>query len=165
MFLAACALYALCFRYCVGKLSGVIETALLRIRIRIAERIRGAELLGLEHIGTAAIHEQLTTQTSIISDAARAIAIGLQSTVLLGVTALYVGYVSLLALLLTVGVYGFTATYYYLRNAQTQELMKAASSTRMSLFEVIGDFLQGFKEVRLHTARSEDLQVEFSIAR
>ena len=162
MLLAAAALFAVSLRICVGTLSSLIEALLREMRIRLVDKIRRAELLGLESVGTSEIYEQLTQQTNEVSSSAWPISMGVQAGVMLACSVLYLAYVSLPALLLTIVVYGGTATLYYFRERISQQLLQATSKTRIQLLDVLSDLLRGFKEARFRTQRGKEIQEDFS---
>jgi putative ATP-binding cassette transporter len=161
LFLAAVVAFLLGLRYSVGRTSRNIESALCRMRIELANWIRRAELLGLEQIGTAEIYERLTEQTSILSSSAWPLALGLQGAVMLACTIFYLAVVSLNLLLITLGVYALAALYHVNRQPRMRRILHDAAGTRMRLFGLLNDFIDGFKEVRLRTQRSDALHAEF----
>lgn len=163
MLLAAVALFAFSLRLCVGMMSSLLEGALRKLRIRIADKIQTTELLGLESIGTSELFDRLTHQTSEISNATWPIASGVQSLVLLICSVFYLAYVSLTALLLTLGIYGAVAVIHYSKSRVAEQLMQQTGESRIRLLDVLSDLLRGFKEVRFRTERAQDLQADFRV--
>lgn len=161
MLIAAVALYAVSLRLCVGTLSGLIEAILRQMRIRIVDKIRRAELLGLESVGTSEILERLTQQTNEISAATWPISIGVQSVVMLLCSILYLAYLAPSALLLTIVIYGGTAILYYFREIFAQQVMQQTAKTRIRLLDVLSDLLRGFKEIRFRTQRGQEIHDDF----
>lgn len=162
MLIVAAGLFAVSLRLCVGMLSNLLEGMLRKMRIRIADKIRRAELVHLESIGTSELYERLTQQTNEISAATWPISTSVQSAVLVLCSIVYLAYTSLAALLLTLGIYGSTAALYYFRDLSSRELMQKAAGTRIRLLDVLSDLLRGFKEVRLRNQRSDELHADFS---
>ena len=162
MLIVAAALFAVSLRLCVGMLSDLLEGVLRKMRIRIVDKIRRAELLDLESIGTSELYERLTQQTNEISAATWPISTSVQSAVLVLCSIVYLAYISLAALLLTLGIYGSAAALYYIRDLSSRELMQKTAWTRIRLLDVLSDLLRGFKEVRFRTQRSEEIQTDFS---
>ncbi len=162
MLIVAVALFALSLRLCVGTMSTLLEGALRKLRIRIVDKIQRAELLGLESIGTSELFERLTHQTNEISNATWPIASGVQSFVLLVCSVLYLGYISMAALLLTVGIYGSVAAVHYARSNMAEQFMQQTAASRIKLLDVLSDLLRGFKEARFRAQRAEDLKSDFS---
>lgn len=154
---SACALYAICLRQCIQITSGVIEAALYRFRCRIADKLRRASLQGLEHIGTAEIYTQVTQQTTFISNSAWTLALAIHALALLGFTSLYVGLLSVPAMVIVLVVNIGGGVFYTRRRSKLRALIIEASEKQKSLFEGLNDLLQGAKEVRLRERRGNDL--------
>lgn len=154
LFLAACGLFALSLNYCVTKLSTLVETTLHKIRLRIADKIRKAELESLEQIGTAEIYERLTQETTVISQAAWPVALGIQSALLMVFVALYILQQSAVSFLIILALYGGGAFVFHNNNLRVKQFMRDAAALQMSLFDRLNDLLHGFKELRLRALRS-----------
>ena len=136
------------------------------VRIIVAAAISGmANAATLALVNSAArsaeIYERLTEQTSILSSSAWPLALGLQGAVMLACTIFYLAVVSLNLLLITLGVYALAALYHVNRQPRMRRILHDAAGTRMRLFGLLNDFIDGFKEVRLRTQRSDALHAEF----
>lgn len=160
-FLLACALYAVGYRACVSMLTGTFEQALYQVRLRIADKIRQAELGGLERIGASEIYERLTQETSVISQASWALAGCLQSAVMGVIMSLYLAKIDQTAFLLALALYGIGGYIYFLRRQAADGFLRQNASLQMVLLDRLNDLLKGFKELRLRTQRSEDLKRDF----
>src|SRR5262249_36403989 len=79
MYAVALALYAVCFRYTSHQMTVIIEAMVSKLRVRIADKIRQAELLDLECIEQGEIFNLLTGETRVISEASTMLASALQS--------------------------------------------------------------------------------------
>jgi ABC-type siderophore export system fused ATPase/permease subunit len=83
MFAIAFTLYAICFRRTSHRLTVILEGILTQLRVRIAEKIRHADLLSLESIEQAEIYNLVTSEAQVISEASGVLAAALQSSMLL----------------------------------------------------------------------------------
>ena len=162
MLFAAAALFTVSLRISVGMMSDLIETILHKLRIRLADKIGRAELLGLEGIGASELYERLTQQVQEISSAALPLALGVQGGVLLICAVFYLGYVSLAVLLLTLGIYGSVAVIYVMRIHTSEQIMQQTAGIRIRLLDVLTDLLYGFKEVRFRMQRRAAIQADFA---
>lgn len=157
MLISACVLYAICLRQCIKIISSVIETALYRYRCRIADKLRRAELQGLEHIGMAEIYTQVTQQTTFISNSAWTLALAVHALALLAFTSLYIGLLSVPAMIVVLVVNIGGGAFYTQRRSKLRSLILEANEKQKSLFDGLHDLLRGAKEVRLRERRGDDL--------
>ena len=162
LFFLTVIIYAICIRYCVNTVSKILESALYKLRLRLADKILRAEMQGLEQIGTAEIHERLSQETNTISQAAGPIAGVAQSLATIGFTALYLWSLSTIGFVLAMGLFGGGTFLYHQRSIQAQEFMRQTSATRMGLFDRLTDMLKGVKELRFSAKRREALYRDFS---
>lgn len=161
LFLLTCAMFGFSFRYSIRAVSEIFEAAIYKIRIRVADKLRKADLQSLEQLGTSTIFERLTQETSLISQVASPIAVGLQSVTMLAFMALYIWHLSAVALLLTLLLFGGGWIVMRSSRLQSKELMRQTADLQVNLFDRLTDILKGIKEVRFHTARSEELYQDF----
>jgi putative ATP-binding cassette transporter len=160
-FAAICVGYALTYAYCVSTITRRVEAALYKVRLRLGEKIRRADLIALEQIGAARLYDLIVQQTTIISNSSWLIALGLQALVFLVILLLYILYLShVLFFLFLLG--GLLALpLFHSRSQKVTAHMQTVSTQRASLYNLLTDLLRGFKEVRLHTRRGEELYVHF----
>jgi putative ATP-binding cassette transporter len=163
MFLLACAIYGLGYRACVSMVSSTFETALYRVRVGVADRLRRAELAGLEHIGTSEIYERLTHETSIISQASWALAGCLQSAVMATILSLSLLFLSPIAFVITVAMYGAGGYLYHQRRKQTDSFMRKTAAAQTELMDRLNDLLRGFKELRFRAGRGDALVGDYRV--
>ena len=92
-----------------------------------------------------------------MTQASNVLCYSMQAPVLVFFVAIYVAYLSLAAFVLSVVIVGTAGTIFHFRSRRlTAERAEAAEQERR-LFDRMADFLDGFKEVRLNSARSADL--------
>ena len=134
-----------------------IERILDRVRVRIADKVRRVELLPLEEIGRAAVFTGLTRETAILSQAARLMAVALRSALLLVLLLFHLASLSTTACVLTVAVVSVGVLLYLPQARQARADLEAAAQRENEFFAVLTHQLDGFKEVKLHRRRSEEL--------
>src|SRR5215470_17931628 len=101
MYAAVLALYAVCFRYTSHQVTVIIEAIVSKLRIRIADKIRHADLLDLERIEQGEIFNLLTGETRVISESSGLLAAALQTLMLVVFAVIYLIMLSLPAFLLS----------------------------------------------------------------
>ena len=139
-----------------------IEKILDRIRIRLADKIRRCDLLPLETLGQTVIYAGITRDTTTISQAATLVIMAAQAAVLVVFTALYVAVLSLVAFGLTAAIAVFLSILHLRRAREMGKVMHELSIRENDMFDSLTHFLDGFKEVRMNRARSDDLFAHFT---
>jgi putative ATP-binding cassette transporter len=119
--------------------------------------IRRSELLEIEKIGRARIVASITSDTAILTQASNMLCFTVQGAVLILFVGLYVAYLSIVAFLLTLVIVSGAAMIFHYKNRQLAAQKGESAAWERRLFDRLTDFLDGFKEVRLNAARSDDL--------
>jgi putative pyoverdin transport system ATP-binding/permease protein len=154
MFFLAYAIYVLCQRNMLHKSNVLLEGIINNIRIRLSDKIRRADLLGLESIGETKIYNRLTQETLIISDAVQILIMSLQSTVMLFFVAAYIAILSRIAFIIIVFL-TLLAINYFLNNYKKMRVsLKEENVREMNFFGSLTDVLKGTKEIRLDRKKS-----------
>jgi putative ATP-binding cassette transporter len=121
------------------------------------DQIRHSELLALEDVGRARIVAAITSDTAVLTQASNMLAFTVQGAVLIVFVAIYVAFLSIAAILTTIVVVSIAAVIFHQKNRRLVSEKQRAAAWERRLFDRLTDFLDGFKEVRLNSARSADL--------
>jgi putative pyoverdin transport system ATP-binding/permease protein len=157
LFLVALFLFMRSQQFVTITATAEIEAIIHKMRVRLMDYIRRSELLELERIGRARIVAAVTSDTAVLTQASNMLCFTVQGAVLVFFVGLYVAYLSLVAFTLTfVIVFGAGMIFHYNNKRLSAQKGESAAWERR-LFDRLIDFLDGFKEVRLNAARSEDL--------
>ncbi len=148
--------------YLIGRSTRDIETALHDMRVRLLTLLRGADPLKLEHFGEARLYESIARGSEAISRNAPYLAMNFRSVVQVLAVAIYIGSISLLALTLVLAVIAIAGWKYIGMARMTQARYGEVQQEENRLFESTDDLMDGFKEVRLSSARSRDLGAAFA---
>jgi putative pyoverdin transport system ATP-binding/permease protein len=92
-----------------------------------------------------------------LTQASNMLCFTVQGAVLVFFIAIYVAYLSIAAFLMTFIIVSVAATIFHYKNRRLTEEKKESAAWERRLYDRLTDFLDGFKEVRLHSARSADL--------
>ena len=157
LFLVALFLFMRSQQYVTITATAEIEAIIHKLRLRIMDLIRRSELLEMEKIGRARIVAAVTSDTAVLTQASNMLCFTVQGAVLIFFVGLYVAYLSLTAFLLTVVIVSGAATIFHQKNRRLSEQKSESAAWERRLFDRLTDFLDGFKEVRLNSARSDDL--------
>ncbi|HML08066.1 MAG TPA: cyclic peptide export ABC transporter [Xanthobacteraceae bacterium] len=157
LFLISLLLFIKTLIYVTTTVTAEIEAIIHRLRVRLMDDVRHSELLAIEKIGRSRIYAAITGDAGLLTQASNTLCFSMQSVVVVFFVAIYVAYLSLVAFLLSVViVFAAGAIFHYRGRRVTAERARAAEQERR-LFDRLTDFLDGFKEVRLNSARSGDL--------
>jgi len=157
LFVVALFLFIKVQHYILITTTAEIEAIIHRLRLRLMDHVRRSELLPLESIGRAEIVGAITKETATLTQASNTLAFVAQGAVLVSFVIIYIAYLSLLAFALTVGIVGSAALVLQARSRQLALETREASIWENRLFDRLLDLLNGFKEVRLNSSRSDHL--------
>ncbi len=157
LFIVALFLFIKTQHYILIAATVEIEAIIHKLRVRLMDLVRESELLPLDAIGRSGIVGAITKETATLTQATNTLAFAVQGVVLIFFVGIYVAYLSLLAFALSVLVVGVAAALFHAKSHQVVTGMREASEWENRLFDRLIDLLDGFKEVRLNRARSEDL--------
>jgi putative pyoverdin transport system ATP-binding/permease protein len=157
LFVVALFLFVKVQHYILITTTAEIESIIHRLRLRLMDHVRRSELLPLESIGRAEIVGAITKDTATLAQASNTLAFVAQGSVLVSFVAIYVAYLSLLAFALSAVIIGSAALVLQARSRQLAIETREASIRENRLFDRLLDVLDGFKEVRLNSSRSNDL--------
>ncbi len=143
--------------YVTTTITGEIEAIIHKMRVRLMDRVRHSELLALEEIGRSKIVATITRDTAVLTQASNTLCYSIQAPVLVFFVALYVAYLSISAFLLSVAIVTFAGVLFHFKGRALTAQRAAAAEEERRLIDRLADFLDGFKEVRLNSARSEAL--------
>jgi putative ATP-binding cassette transporter len=157
LFLVALFLFYKSQQFVTITATAEIEAIIHKLRVRLMDMIRRSELLELERIGRSRIVAAVTSDTAVLTQASNMLCFTVQGAVLIFFVGLYVAYLSLTAFALTVVIVTGAGFIFHFKNKRLAAQKGESAAWERRLFDRLVDFLDGFKEVRLNTARSEDL--------
>ena len=157
LFLVALFLFFKSQQFVTITATAEIEAIIHKLRVRLMDMIRHSELLELERIGRSRIVAAVTSDTAVLTQASNMLCFTVQGAVLIFFVGLYVAYLSLVAFALTVVIVTGAGFIFHLKNKRLAAQKGESAAWERRLFDRLVDFLDGFKEVRLNAARSDDL--------
>jgi putative ATP-binding cassette transporter len=157
LFVIALLLFIQTQHYILITTTAEIGAIIHKLRVRLMDYVRRAELLPLETIGRAEIVSAITGDTAILTQASNMLAFAVQGALLIFLVITYVAYLSFVAFVLAVVLVGIGAGLFHAKTKQHAEAMREAAGWENQLYDRLSDVLDGFKEVRLNRARSDAL--------
>lgn len=157
IFILLMVIYYLCYRYTYHQTTSIFQSALHKVKIRIADKVRRAEYQELEKLGVAEIYDRVSEGITVITDSAVPLTTCLQSGVMVLFTALYMASISLVAFVLTFVLLAAGLSIYLTNAGQVKDYLRDTTLTRLRFFDGLTDLLQGAKEIKFNRQRGEDL--------
>ncbi len=162
-FLAGLVLHSVAQERSIGQAMEEIEHVLHRVRVRLAQKVRGASLLALDRIGRAEIFASIDKETRAISEASLMLVLGGQAAVLVLLASLYLAWLSWIAFALALP-FIVAAVLINLRKERRQrDALRRGLAVENELFEAVTDLASGFEAVKLHQGRSNALQANIAL--
>src|SRR5580698_7667161 len=143
--------------YVTTTITGEIEAVVHRFRVRLMNEIRHSELLAVDRIGRSRIISAITGDTAILTQASNTLCYSVQAPILILFVSFYVAYLSISAFVVSAVIVTLAGTIFHFRSRRLAQQRAAAMVEERRLFDRLGDFIDGFREVRLHAGRSDDL--------
>jgi len=134
-----------------------VERLISELRQRLLEAVRGAELLDIERIGKAEIFGNLSRETQVLSQSMPNIVVAVQSAILLTAAMIYLFFLSKLAFILLAAFTAIGAAFHLARAKQANEHILTAARNDDKLIEGFSDVIDGFREVKINQAKSDQL--------
>jgi putative ATP-binding cassette transporter len=141
------------------------EATVQRVRVRIVDLIRRADLDAFEALGPARVYARIAGDTATLSEAGVAIVYGAVSAIALVLTALYIATLSALAFVVIIVLFSATTYLYLVSQRASGAHLHRAREAESRFFETFNHLLGGFKEVKMSSARGDDLEVNYLAAR
>lgn len=133
------------------------QTIIFDLRLSILNDIRLSGYSDFKSAGRERIYTSLTQDTEKISAAAASTVYAITNLVTVVFCLAYLAYASLAGFALTLGVIGLGIMVYWIRQKKIHRDLSAARDLQTTLFGYVDELLQGFKEVKVHHGKNEDL--------
>jgi putative ATP-binding cassette transporter len=143
-------------RYSLRATNLLTETILERIRLRITDKIRRADLQFFERTGSTQFYSLLTKETQVISSTAGVAINAVSSLVMLAVAFCFIAYLSVPAFVLTLLAIGTGVIAYRVSLEAAAPQMRETLRLENSYFDLIQQLLGGFKELKVNGAKNRD---------
>lgn len=162
LFLLAIVFYLVGARFTFQQMAQCFEGALQRTKVRVADKVRRAELQSLDRLGASEIYDRITENTTIISESSDALATLMQSSIMVVCVALYLITISPPAFMLSALIIGAGLWIYQLKNSQIRGHLQQTAQTRVAFIDTLTHLIQGFKEIKFSRRRGEELQADLT---
>ena len=166
LLLLAVIVYSLSQKSLMVSAAALAESTVDRLRISLEEKLRSAELRRVEKLDRDRINAAISAEMQALADGTVNLAIVGHSLVLVLITAAYLMFLSVAAVVVAVTFSALAAYSYLRRSKETAERLNQAFQFDAQLLHGFSDLIAGFKEVKLNTPRSQELgkEIQYSSA-
>jgi putative ATP-binding cassette transporter len=137
------------------------ENVLERLRVRLSDLVRGADLDKLERIGQTSIYDSIARNSTLVSESAPIIIHATTSGIALVLAALYITLLSWFAFVVICLLFVVLGYSYYFGQRRSRQAFVAARAAESRFFSLLGHLLWGFKEVKMSSRRGDDLETGY----
>jgi len=159
MFVVVITIYIVTQQYIFKRASYIVDQIIQKIRINLTDKIiQKAELIDLDSIGNSRIYNHMTHQTGEVSNSSNEITAAVQSLIMVVFSILYLGTLSIQALIVTVAVVAIGMFVYLGMEKKIIPFINKHNDSEIRLFSTLSHLLDGFKEIKLSHERGEDIR-------
>lgn len=162
-FVAVTAVFLVSKRFIL--LSSIRETEQIihRIRLRIVDKVLRSDLVALDRIGHSNILASVGKDTQILSQASFMLTNASEGLAMLFFAMIYLAWLSLPAFLIGMGFIGMAVLIHLSNMSRVDQDLREALRRENVCLGTINDFLSGFKEIKLNTARAHDMSAHLTV--
>lgn len=154
LFIVAAVVHIFCLQTALRTIGEVFETTFHQIRIRIVDKLCGAQLQNQESIGAALVYKCLGEDLRTLSESKRNLANAAQSVIMLVFAAFYMFFLSPMGFLATVVLMILGSLMFLSHDKTSSEMLELASAKVLEMMEGVGHILDGFVEMRMSRKRN-----------
>jgi putative ATP-binding cassette transporter len=163
MFVVVITIYIVTQQYIFKRASYIVDQIIQKIRINLTDKIiQRAELIDLDAIGNSRIYNHMTHQTGEVSNSSNEITAAVQSLIMVVFSILYLGTLSIQALIVTVAVVAVGMIVYLGLEKKIIPFINKHNDSEIRLFSTLSHLLDGFKEIKLSHERGEDIRQDIN---
>jgi putative pyoverdin transport system ATP-binding/permease protein len=163
MFVVVITIYIVTQQYIFKRASYIVDQIIQKIRINLTDKIiQRAELIDLDAIGNSRIYNHMTHQTGEVSNSSNEITAAVQSLIMVVFSILYLGTLSIQALIVTVAVVAVGMIVYLGMEKKIIPFINKHNDSEIRLFSTLSHLLDGFKEIKLSHERGEDIRQDIN---
>jgi putative ATP-binding cassette transporter len=134
----------------------IVEKIVEQVRIRLANKIRGAELQSIEKIGKAPLYNVVSIHAATISKAATGLSSGATAFVLLVCASLVMFFLSSTAFVIFMATQGVIILMFLSQRSRILAGLSEVARQENIFTKAFGDLFEGFKELKMNSAKDEE---------
>ncbi|MGC5775215.1 cyclic peptide export ABC transporter [Paenibacillus pabuli] len=151
-------LYVFGQKFLRTKLIRMTNDSLFLKRKEITQMILNSRYQKIESFGREKIYPVLNNDTETISGSINVVISGITSLVTLICCLIYLGFINLYGLFISLIIIVVTAGFYYFIATRANQVWEQTRDIQNSFFKIIAQLLEGFKELSLHKKKRDSFQ-------
>ncbi len=144
-------------RFTMTRSIKMVQDIIIDMRINLADKVRRAGLLPIEQMGETRLYTTIVENTEIIFEATKSMSNAGASLIMILFSFGYIYYLSPMAFLLSVIIIAGGMSVYMMNQGKSNEDLWATMEKEKEFSEYLSHLIKGFKEVKMNSARSDDL--------
>ncbi|MCP4117665.1 MAG: cyclic peptide export ABC transporter [Desulfobacteraceae bacterium] len=144
-------------RFTMTRSIKIVQDIIIDMRINLADKIRRAGLLPIEQMGETRLYTTIVENTDIIFEATKSMSNAGASLIMIIFSFGYIYYISPAAFFLSMVIIASGIVVYTINQGKSNEELWATMEKEKEFSEYLSHLIRGFKEVKMNSARSEDL--------
>ncbi|MDY6988812.1 MAG: cyclic peptide export ABC transporter [Thermodesulfobacteriota bacterium] len=149
--------FILAKKYALSRSIDLIQNIIFNIRVKMADKIRRSSLIHIEGMGKARIYTTLAENTETIFEATKRVANASSAAVMLTFSFGYIWVLSHIAFFLSVVLISIGISIYLFTQKKSNRDLRISMEKETEFFGYLDHLLDGFKEVKINSERSDDL--------
>jgi putative ATP-binding cassette transporter len=141
----------------LSETGAATEAILRKVRLRVVDKIRKAELRDFEQIGPSRYYTVLTGELQTIVETSKVLVGAASSAVIVAGALIYIGVLSLPAAMTATVTIALGATHFIRTTSQVQQLLVQTAAAENTFYDRMRDVRDGFKELKINADKSDDL--------
>ncbi|HEY1588141.1 MAG TPA: ATP-binding cassette domain-containing protein, partial [Rhodanobacter sp.] len=151
------AIFYMAERSSLRAANALLQTRLAALNLRLADKVRTAELRTIERLGRGRLLATIGQETSHLARTFPLLASAAQSLVLLVFCLIYVALLSWASFLVMSGVTAIGLVLFALRRARLRREMVQVHAQEAAMLDIVAHVTDGFQEIRLNADRNDAL--------
>jgi putative ATP-binding cassette transporter len=144
-------------RFTMTRSIKMVQDIIIDMRINLADKVRRAGLLPIEQMGETRLYTTIVENTEIIFEATKSMSNAGASLIMILFSFGYIYYISPAAFLLSAVIIASGMVVYLMNQGKSNEELWATMEKEKEFSEYLSHLIKGFKEVKMNSARSDDL--------
>jgi putative ATP-binding cassette transporter len=137
--------------------NALLQTRLAALNLRLADKVRTAELRTIERLGRGRLLATIGQETSHLARTFPLLASAAQSLVLLAFCLIYIALLSWASFVVVSGVTALGLALFTLRRARLRREMVQVHAQEAAMLDMVAHVTDGFQEIRLNADRNDAL--------
>jgi len=157
LYITTFAIYVYTQRFALSQTVIAIEKFIRKVRVRIADKIRSADLHFIENSERGEMYTRLTQDSNLISQSGLLLITAAQSGMVLVFSFIYLAWLSPISFLMTIVFISLAVYTYWFYEKNISKQLHLATQKEAKFFAYFSHLLDGFKELKMNRQKSDDL--------